>query len=120
LRYDPVRLVSASTHARDLQIKAFVRFHPCGGVWEGILTVPARVPLGLLADPYGQGFMLETTFTIPPGNDELEIWFSYINPDGNICWDSEFGQNYWLRFPLHDIEINKAIVQVANRLLKNI
>jgi hypothetical protein len=113
LRYDPLRLVPAQTPTRDLQIVAFVRFHPAGGDWKGVLTVPARTPLGLLADPTGQGFMLESTFTIPSGCDELEVWFSHTRADGQTVWDSEYGQNYWLRFPLHDIEIKKAKVQVA-------
>src|SRR5271165_5910321 len=72
LRYDPLRLVAAVTHGRRLEVWSFIRFHPCGGGWEGVAGVPARVPLGLLADPAGQGYMLESSFTIPPGCDELE------------------------------------------------
>jgi hypothetical protein len=113
LRYDPLRLIPHQTSARDLQIASFVRFHPCGGEWKGISTVPANTPLGLLADPTGQGYMLETTFTIPSGCDELEVWFSHTQANGQTFWDSETGQNYWLRFPLHDIEIKEAKVRTA-------
>jgi len=114
LQYDPLRLVGAFTHGRVLEVWSFVRFHPCGGGWEGVASVPARMPLGWLADPTGQGYMLESTFPIPPGCDELEVWFSHKNHEGNIVWDSEFGQNYWLRFSLHDLDIKKAKIQAGN------
>ena len=108
LRYDPLRLVSAETYPHDHHVSAHVRFHPNLGSWDGVMTLPAGVPLAVLADPAGQGFMLETVFTIPNGCQELEAWFSCTHDDGTVHWDSKMGRNYWLRFPLKDLEIRRA------------
>jgi hypothetical protein len=75
-----------------------------------VMTVPAGIPLRMLADPSAQGFVLETSFPIPAGCDELEAWFSYNRPDGEMRWDSDFGRNFWIRFPLNDLKTIQAIV----------
>lgn len=112
LRYDPLRLIPAE-EADDSrhEIKAHVRFHPSGSTWEGTLVVPATAPLAELANPSGQGFMLETTFTLPEGTDELETWFSCTHDDGQTHWDSNDGKNQWLRFTLHDLKSVHAEVK---------
>jgi hypothetical protein len=110
LRYDPLRLLPATDRGGAHQIEAHVRFHPGGTEWHQLLSVPAATPLATLADPTGQGFMLETDFAIPPGANELEVWFSCRHPDGQVDWDSDFGHNHWLRFPLHDLDLTKGEV----------
>lgn len=106
LRYDPLRLVELEeAGSTSHQIRAHVRFHPGGTEWQGTLLLPSGLPLAQLADPCGQGIMLETTFTIPPGCDELEAWFSCTHPDGHTHWDSDHGKNHWLRFGLADLTI---------------
>lgn len=109
LRYDPLRLLEdKDTELGDQHVIAHVRFHPSGATWQGVLTVPAHAPLAELSDVAGQGYMLETIFDIPFGTEELEVWFSCTHPDGHTDWDSAFGKNYWLRFPLRDLEIRRA------------
>jgi hypothetical protein len=119
LRYDPLRLVTLGDAAHETHhIRAYVRFHPVGSEWQGSLELPSGLPLADLADPTGQGFMLSTTFEIPKGCDELEVWFSCTHDDGETHWDSDFGKNHWLRFGLADLALKTAKVKPAKK--KNI
>lgn len=68
------------------------------------------LPLADLSDISGQGYMLTTSFDIPRGCDELEVWFSCTHQDGHTHWNSDFGKNHWLRFGLADIDIETAKV----------
>jgi Family of unknown function (DUF6209) len=110
LCYDPLRLADGYDQSRPRDIKAFVRFHPSTQQWSDTMTVPPGVPLRMLADPAAQGYVLQTAFDIPKGCDELEAWFSYTRPNGETRWDSDFGKNYWLRFPLNDLKTIQAVV----------
>ncbi len=111
LRYDPLRLIPvAEINGDKHEIHAHIRFHPSAQMWEGKLVVPAHTPLAALSNPAGQGFMLETSFDLPPGTDELETWFSCTHADGETHWDSHDGKNYWLRFSLYDIKDVQATV----------
>ena len=114
LRYDPLRLVELGDAADEPHhIRAYVRFHPSGAEWQGSMELPAGLPLADLADPTGQGFMLGTTFDIPEGTDELEVWFSCTHDGGATHWDSDFGKNHWLRFGLADLTIKSVKVKPA-------
>ncbi len=114
LRYDPLRIVPRDElHGGNHRIAAHVRFHPTGGEWHGDMIAPASAPYEQLADPMGDGYMLRTTFDIPPGCVELEVWFSCTHADGASHYDSEMGQNYWLRFGLKDLDIKQAKIAVA-------
>ncbi len=116
LRYDPLRLIPRDElHDENHHVQAHVRFHPVGGGWDGAMTVPANAPVEQLADPAGTGFMLETAFTLPPGGVELEVWFSCTHADGSVHWDSARGKNFWLRFGLEDLAINRAKVVAAKK-----
>ena len=116
LRYDPLRIIPREEVDGDKhEIHAHVRFHPSGQTWEGTLVVPANAPLIDLADPAGQGYMLETTFTLPEGVDELETWFSCTHDDGFTHWDSNDSKNHWLRFTLHDIKSVQATVRKPDK-----
>ncbi len=111
LRYDPLRILEINEAVEQSHvIRAHTRFHPGGSEWHGALTLPAGLPLAEMADPTGQGIMLTTTFDIPNGTTELEVWFSCTHPDGYTHWDSDFGKNYWLRFGLKDLNIEFAKV----------
>jgi hypothetical protein len=116
LRYDPLRLVTLGDAANEHHhIRAFVRFHPVGAEWQGTMDLPAGLPLGDLADITGNGFMLTSTFEIPVGCDELEIWFSCSHDDGQTHWDSDLGKNHWLRFGLADLALKTAKVKPAKK-----
>jgi Family of unknown function (DUF6209) len=116
LRYDPLRLVTLGDAATEAHhIRAFVRFHPGGSEWQGSMELPAGLPLADLADASGQGFMLTTTFNIPEGADELEVWFSCTHDDGQTHWDSDHGKNHWLRFGLADLALKTAKVKPAKK-----
>lgn len=111
LRYDPVRIVKEMNLNPASEIRAHVRFHPSGGLWEGQLRLPPNAHLKDMADPAGQGVMLETTFDLPADCDELEVWFCAQAPGGGSCWDSNHGKNFWLRFALHDLQVSRAEVR---------
>ncbi|WP_146851625.1 DUF6209 family protein [Brevifollis gellanilyticus] len=116
LRYDPLRLVSLGDAAtEEHHIRAYVRFHPVGVEWQGLLELPAGLPLAELADVTGQGFMLTATFDIPEGCDALELWFSCTHDDGQTHWDSDLGKNHWLRFGLADLKLKTAKVKPAKK-----
>lgn len=110
LRYDPLRLIQNRPEGASYEIQAYLRFHPEGGAWEGRSLVPAAAPLEDMADPSGQGYMLESSFPLSTGCEEIEAWFSCTYPDGSTHWDSAHGNNYHLRFPLHDLHIEEARV----------
>ena len=86
LRYDPSRLASKPGGGDGRRVRAYVRFHPGGGEWEGQMTAPSKAG------------MLETRFDLATDCRELEVWFSSTHADGQVEWDSKFGRNYWLRF----------------------
>ena len=116
LRYDPLRLIEPGEAAVETHhIRACVRFHPGGVEWQGVMNLPAGLPLADLADPTGDGLMLTTTFEIPAGCDGLEVWFSCTHEDGHTHFDSDFGKNHWLRFGLADLSIKTAKVQPAQQ-----
>ncbi|MEN9841740.1 MAG: hypothetical protein RL376_1540, partial [Verrucomicrobiota bacterium] len=116
LRYDPLRLVTLGDAATERHhIRAYVRFHPGGVIWEGLMELPSGLPLADLADPTGRGFMLSTSFTIPADCDELEVWFSCTHDDGQTHWDSDHGKNHWLRFGLADLKLTRAEVKPAKK-----
>ena len=116
LRYDPLRLVTLGDAATEHHhIRAYVRFHPVGVEWQGVMDLPAGLPLADLTDVTGDGFMLTTTFTIPPGCDELEVWFSCTHDDGQTHWDSDMGKNHWLRFGLADLSLKTAKIKAAKK-----
>jgi hypothetical protein len=114
LRYDPHRIVPreeiAGLSSTQKPIEAHVRFHPSGELWEKGLLFRHASRLIVDEDPTGQGTMLETEFPLPRDCDELELWFSYVGNQGEQKWDSALGQNYWLRFPTHDLQIAEAKV----------
>lgn len=114
LRYDPLRLVDPGAAAHEShQIRAYVRCHPVGVEWQGLMELPAGLPLADLADATGDGIMLTATFDIPEGCDELEVWFSCTHGDGHTHWDSDLGKNHWLRFGLADLSLKTAKVKPA-------
>jgi len=110
LLYDPLRLAGGYDQSRPRYFNAFVRFHPSNQEWTCPMTVPARVPLQSMADSAAQGYVLETAFDIPKDCDQLEVWFAYHRPNGETRWDSDFGKNFWMRFPLNDVKTIQAIV----------
>lgn len=113
LRYDPLRLIASDNCNPQHRIQAHLKFHPSGEMWQQTLLLSANMRLKDLADPAGQGVMLETTFNLPPGCEEIEAWFSCTHPDGHTDWDSDHGRNFWLRFALHDLHIESAAVRPA-------
>jgi hypothetical protein len=112
LRYDPHRIVPRNEIAglpkTQRPVTAHIRFHPLGQLWEKGLLFRAASRLIVDEDPTGQGTMLETQVPLPKDCDELEVWFSYFDNQGQQRWDSALGQNYWLRFPTHDLQITEA------------
>lgn len=115
LRYDPLRLVALNEPEDHHNIRAFVRFHPTGVEWQGVMSLPAGTPLADQADICGQGFMLTAPLTIPSDCDAIEAWFSCSHPDGETHWDSDHGKNHWLRFGLADLTIKSATVAAAKK-----
>src|SRR5262245_17325891 len=103
LRYDPLRLLPfeeiAALSGGVRSIVACVNFHPAGGHWEQELKFRVTPQMQTLADPTGQGVMLETKFDLPQGCEELECWFYSADASGGKRWDSRMGKNFWLRFP---------------------
>lgn len=116
LRYDPLRLVSLGDAATEHHhIRAHVRFHPIGSEWQGVMDLPAGLPLADLADTTGDGFMLTSTFDLPAGCEDLEIWFSCTHDNGETHWDSDHGKNHWLRFGLADLSLKKAKIKTTKK-----
>jgi hypothetical protein len=116
LRYDPLRLIPADEAGEhDHEIRAYLRFHPSGQTWEGTLLLQDGAPVADLAHARGQNFVLKSTFEIPAGTDEIEAWFSCTHEDGYTHWDSNEGKNHWLRFSLHDIKEQQAVVRPPDK-----
>lgn len=116
LRYDPLRLIELGDAATEAHhIRAYVRFHPLGVEWQGLMELPAGLPLADMADITGEGVMLTSNFEIPEGCDELEVWFSCTHENGHTHWDSDHGKNHWLRFGLADLTLKAAKVKPAKK-----
>lgn len=110
LRYDPFRIVPVSDFPSPGPVECFVKFWPSGSLSEQSLLIAPGVLRPEFWDPAGQGFMLETVFTLPEGCDELEFWFSYVDSGGSVHWDSVGGENYHLRFPICDLAQPKGVI----------
>jgi len=112
LRYDPYRIVPsqevAGLPATQHPVAAHCRFHPGGSTWQGDMRFPRAHRLLADYDTTGQGTMYEIEFPLPYGCSEIECWFSYVDNRGVTRWDSEMGQNYWMRFPTRDLDIRTA------------
>jgi hypothetical protein len=112
LRYDPYRIVPpgeiAGLPQSQRSITCHLHFHPEGQTWEGEMRFAPATYLVAQYEPTGQGTMLEIDFHLPPGSDEIECWFSYVDETGKTLWDSNLGSNFWLRFPTHDLQITVA------------
>jgi hypothetical protein len=65
-------------------------------------------------DPTGQGSMLRGTLNVPPDALFVELWSALSAPDGTH-WDSDYGRNFWFRFPFQDIPVIAATVTPDNK-----
>ncbi|HMG33250.1 MAG TPA: hypothetical protein VKM94_04865 [Blastocatellia bacterium] len=112
VRYDPWRIVPSDEiqefAAAQRSVRAHIRFHPTGTLWEDELRCRPGTRIDPEPDPTGRGTMLGGECYIPDNADELECWFSYSDRTGQMRWDSEMGANFWLRFPAHDLRIVRA------------
>jgi len=110
LRYDPDRLSPPPEYTfadPRCPVLAHVQYVEHGALRDLPLTGPVT-PLPD-RDPMGQGSMLIATTVVPADATFVELWFSGQMPDGER-WDSDYGTNYWFRFPYLDIEIASAEV----------
>lgn len=115
IRYDPDRLAPLQGYIFGddrWQIMAHLRFVDQGPVTD----LQLRGPLTALPDrdPMGQGAMLTASTVIPREARFLEVWVSGEMPDGTH-WDSDYGYNYWFRFPYLDLYIVSAEVVPHDR-----
>lgn len=111
--YDPLRIVDGDPYRfgdPSHPIVAHVQTLPEGAV----TSVPLESPIGAPEDPdvdvTGRGSMLAGTFEVPEDCDELAFWFTYTAYDQQLRWDSAYGANYHIRFPMHDIIVREAVV----------
>ncbi|MBV9082514.1 MAG: hypothetical protein JOZ62_07565 [Acidobacteriaceae bacterium] len=93
--YDPERLTTCHTnwHGADIwNIRAYVRFHPGGQLFEGSVLKELRNG-GLVYAHRPQPLPV----TVPDDAVQVEIWFHTWYQLSSFCeaWDSRFGQNYW-------------------------
>jgi len=114
ISYDPLRLVpkeSAYIHGDPSQpVTLHYQFEPNGPVYDQVLESPAGLVPDTIVDPTGQGSMLQTEFFIPKEEHELIIWFSFVDANGMIHYDSDLGKNYHFRFTSQDIQLRQAVV----------
>src|SRR5271157_1781508 len=115
LRYDPHRIVPRDEIPRlpatQRPVTAHIRCHPSGELSASEMRFRPASWLIVDEDPTGQGTMLQTTFPLPNGCDELECWFSYVDNHDEPKWDSAMGANYWVRFAAHDLDIITAKIE---------
>ncbi|HWR49855.1 MAG TPA: DUF6209 family protein [Bryobacteraceae bacterium] len=115
LRYDPDRLVPPGDYVfgdSSWPITAHLRYSDQGPLTE----MPLRGPVTPVPDrdPMGQGSMLTASTAVPAEARFVELWVSGQMSDG-LHWDSDYGRNYWFRFPYADIHIESAIVLPRER-----
>lgn len=103
LHYDPFRIVPVEEFSKPSPIRCYAEMLPLGQHWEEEYSVPQGVLTPSNYDPASQGFVISTHFQLPEGCDEVVMWFGYRRADGTDLWDSEYGKNYHLRFPLFDL-----------------
>jgi hypothetical protein len=112
LRYDPWRIVPPAEidalPRSGRPVTAHINFHPGGGSWQGDLWLPPGLAVPHEADPAAQSAVMKGEFSLEERCEELEVWFSHTNAAGQQLWDSRMGQNYWLRFPTHDLKLRRA------------
>lgn len=128
--YDPSRIVPAVDYDRQIDSKdhrtrsvrfmspetevpvtAHIQFQPNGP----ILEVPLSTESGPLRDAVirrdGRGTMLYGSFKIPDEAEWIMVWFTHIDLEGKIHYDSRFGANYTFRFIEREIRVLEATIE---------
>ncbi|HEY0159330.1 MAG TPA: DUF6209 family protein [Thermoanaerobaculia bacterium] len=112
IAYDPTRIVPPGDPYRfgdpNRPVTAGIRFHPTGEETVVTLVSAGGIIENPEIDPSGAGSMLFAEIRIPEEVDELEFWFSFVDHLGTTVWDSNGGHNHHVRFPAHDIKVEKA------------
>lgn len=109
IAYDPLRIVPKGQPYRfgdpSRPVTAYIQTLPDGAILTRTLESKIGHPEDWDVDITGRGSMLVASFEVPEDCSELAFWFEYQDQ-----WDSNFGQNYHVRFPSIDIEVEQAVV----------
>jgi hypothetical protein len=108
VRYDPFRIVPASDYARPTPLTMYVVFHPVADAAKRYMYDIPHPLRANLRDPAGQRLTVNQWVPLPDKCDELEFWFSYESRARHKVWDSDYGKNFWIRFPLNDLHVDHA------------
>lgn len=111
LRYDPDRLSPPPSYKfaePRFPVFAKARFLENGAVT--VLTLTGLLTSTPDRDPTGQGSMLTGTLDVPRDAQFVELWFEGHMPDGTH-WDSDYGQNFWFRFPYADLQVTATVLR---------
>lgn len=108
INYDPLRLASGKEGyvygSPEFNFTAYFEFKP-----EGFLEIPLISETGILQNEVikenGRGSMLTSDFLIPDSCEEISVWISLQDNNGEVSFDSDFGKNYHFRITSQDIEI---------------
>jgi hypothetical protein len=113
LRYDPDRLSPPPSYTFGdprWPVVAFLRFFEHGPMTS--LSLVGSVTHLPDRDPTGQGSMLTGVAALPAHAQFVEVWFQGGTND--IHWDSDYGSNFWFRFPYQDLSTIVATVSIAD------
>jgi hypothetical protein len=114
-KYDPFRVVPEHEYNNPRLITAYVICHPKAEPIAVLMQFARGATLKReLIDMCGDGLMLHAPIPMPAGTERLECWFTYDEWNGHRHYDSNFGRNFQLRFPLHDIISIKAQLVPSN------
>lgn len=109
IAYDPLRIVPKGQPYRfgdpAHPVTAYVQTLPDGEILSRTLVSQIGHPEDWDVDITGRGSMLTASFDVPENCSELAFWFEY-----DSSWDSNYGENYHVRFPAVDIEVQQATV----------
>jgi hypothetical protein len=106
IHYDPHRMPLAPGYLfgdPHQPITVHVKFSEHGPEHDKTLWSPAGILRHVDKDPTGFGSMLFQEFDIPQAPEEVIVWFDYRSSDGQVHYDSAYGQNFRFRFVTHDV-----------------
>ncbi len=114
ISYDPLRLVPRDNgyiHGDPQRpVTMHFKFAQNGPVHNQVLHSRTGLVREAVIDITGQGSMLHAELFIPDTAQEIIVWFSYTDSQGNIHYDSDYGKNYRFRFVKLDIDLLQAVV----------
>lgn len=113
INYDPLRLASGKEDylhgSTDFEFTAHIQYKPGGGQEVKLVSEAGLVSEAIVRND-GRGSMLSGDFKIPSDAEEVIVWISMKDKNGNFTYDNDAGKNFHFRITSEDTKIGNVTV----------